>query len=78
MANPNIWAATLTLMDGTTIKIPTLQISSYSSQYTYPTYGAPAVFQQSIVMLSDSRELAVQENAAGIALAIKNATDVSV
>lgn len=77
MANPSVYVATLTLMDGTAIQIPTLQITSYSSQYNYPTPGGPAVFKQSIVMLADNREIAVQENDAGIALAIKNAVDVS-
>lgn len=76
MANP-VYVTTLTLMDGSTVKIPSNHITSYSSQYTYPTPGGAAVFKQSIVMLTDNREIAVQEDAAAITLAIKNQVDVT-
>lgn len=75
----SVFVATLTLMDGTAIKIPVSQITGYSSQYIYPTPGGAAVFKQSVIQLTNNQTVVVQEPATGVGsveAAITAATDV--
>lgn len=74
----NIYVATLTLMDGTPIKVPILQITGYAEQFSYatdqlPPYTVNATFRSTIVMVSDKKEIEVQETASQVNAAIYGA-----
>lgn len=86
MAQP-VYIATLTLMDGTPVQIPILQIASYSEQFDVVENPTPPPthikqFKQTVIKLTNEKEIAVQEPATAaygspsVSYAITTATNV--